>query len=99
VGDGVDVGAEVGEDACVGARVLVGIVVAVCVGVAVSIGAKWVVGTPLGAGGLQAVVIPRTMKMVVKRSRFFLVVTVIQLPIFFYPAVQSSLTTRYQNQQ
>ena len=82
VEDGVDVGAEVGEDDCVGARVLVGIVVAVCVWVAVSIGAKWVVGTPLGAGGVQAVVIPRTMKMVVKRSRFFLVVTVIQLPIF-----------------
>ena len=83
VGDGVELGAEVGEGICVGASVLVGIVAVVCAWVAVSIGAKWVAGTPLGARGVQAVVFPRTMKMVVKRSRIFLVVSVIQIPMFF----------------
>lgn len=76
-GVGVDVGAEVGEGVCVGASVLAGIVVAVCVWVAVSFCTTWVVGTLVGERGVQAVVIPRTMKIVVKRSRILFVVSVI----------------------
>jgi hypothetical protein len=100
LGAGVDVGAEVGEGACVGASVTVGTVVVMCTvvaegaRVAVSICTKWVVGTPVGARGVQEVVITRTRKIVVKRNRVLLVVSVILFPRFFSPAVQSSLSTR-----
>jgi hypothetical protein len=83
LGVGIDVGAEVGEGVCVDASVIVGTVVAVCAWVAVSICTKWVVGTPVGTRGVQAVVITMTRKMVVIKSRTLLVVSVIQLTIFF----------------
>jgi hypothetical protein len=77
LGVGVEVGVEVDEGVCEGASVLAGIVVAVCVWVAVSICTTWVVGILVGERGVQAVVIPRTMKIVVKRSRILFVVSVI----------------------
>ncbi len=78
LGVGVDVGAEVGETVCVGASVSVGTVVTVGARVAVSSGAKWVVGIPVGARGVQAAANNKTRKTVVKRCVDLLVVSFIQ---------------------